>query len=83
MFSFSNTTAMPSSLRARTYPRQSTVLRAKREMDLTSMRSIFLCLHLRIILRNSGRLAVEVPVIPSSAKMPAIVQLGFFMIISV
>ena len=27
--------------------------------------------------------AVEVPVIPSSAKMPAIVQLGFFMIISV
>ena len=59
------------------------MLRAKRETDLARIMSIFPCLHWRIIRRNSFRLQVEVPVMPSSANTPAIVQPGSFMIFSV
>ena len=44
---------------------------------------IFFCLHWRIIRRNSVRFFVDVPVIPSSAKMPAIVHSLLDMILSV
>ena len=36
--------------------------------------SIFFCLHSRIIFRNSGRFRADVPVMPSSAKIPAMVH---------
>ena len=59
------------------------MFRAKREMDLTSTRSIFPCLHWRIIRRKAGRLEAEVPEMPSSAKIPAMVHWGLVMILSV
>ena len=70
-------------LRVAAYCRVSTVLRAKRETDLARIMSILPCLHWRIMRRKSLRLQAEVPVMPSSAKISAIVQSGFAMIFSV
>ena len=83
MFCSSKMTGMPRPRSSRVKLRVSTVLRAKRETDLARIMSIFPCLHWRIIRRNSFRLQVEVPVMPSSANTPAIVQPGSFMIFSV
>ena len=55
----------------------------KRETDLVRIRSILPCLHHFIIRMKSARFLAEVPVMPSSAKMSAIVHDLFSMILSV
>ena len=83
IFSFSNITPIPKSLSCLTYSRQSTVFRANLDIDLVITRSIFCFLHIRIIFRNSGRFLAWVPLIPSSAKIPASVHSFFRFIRSV
>ena len=83
IFSFSKITPIPSSRSARIYFRLSSVFLANREMDFVRIRSIFFWRHLRIIRLKSSRFLVDVPEIPSSAKMPAIVHSGLVMILSV
>ena len=63
----SNRTLTPSSLSSRTAARQSFVFRAKREIDLTRMRSIFPLRQSAIMRLKSSRLSTEVPVMPESA----------------
>lgn len=65
------------------YLRQSTVFLANLDIDLVIIISIFLALHLLIILLNSVLFFVEVPVIPLSANMPANFHLGSELIFSV
>ena len=77
MFSFSKITAMPLALRARITLRQSTVFRANREADLVRIMSMRPRLQAAIIRLNPVRFFMLVPVIPSSAKIPAISQSGF------
>ena len=55
----------------------SRVFLANLEIDLVRIKSIFFFLHLRIIRLKSSLFFVEVPVMPSSAKMPAIVILDW------
>ena len=59
------------------------MLRAKRETDLVRTTSIFLWRQWRIIRMKSSRFFTEVPVMPLSAKMPAIVHAELDMILSV
>lgn len=63
----SNRTLTPSSFSSRMFWRQSLVLRAKREIDLTRIWSIRPRRQSAIIRWKSSRLVTEVPVIPSSA----------------
>ena len=59
------------------------MLREKRETDLVRITSIFFWRQRRIIRMKSSRFLAEVPVMPLSAKMPAIVQAVLDMILSV
>jgi len=59
------------------------VLREKRETDLVRMTSIFFWRQCRIIRMKSSRFLAEVPVMPLSAKIPAIVHAVLDMILSV
>ena len=77
MFSFSKITPMPLARSIRTVSRESTVFRAKRERDLVRIISMRPRLQAAIILLNSARFFRLVPVIPLSAKIPAISQSGF------
>ncbi|NBH80687.1 hypothetical protein D3Z52_21590 [Clostridiaceae bacterium] len=77
IFSFSKITPMPLARSIRTTSRESTVFRAKRERDLVRIRSILPRLQAVIIFLNSTRFFMLVPVIPLSAKIPAISQSGF------
>ena len=83
IFSFSKMMPIPIPFNARMYFRLSSVFLANREMDFVRIRSIFFWRHLRIIRLKSSRFLVDVPEIPSSAKMPAIVHSGLVMILSV
>ena len=83
MDSFSKKTGIFFSLSCRIYFRQSNVFRAKRLIDFVIIMSMFPAIHSSIIRLNSSRFFVLVPVIPSSANMPARVQSGFFEIYSV
>ena len=76
--SFSNQTAMFLSLRRRMYLRQSIVLRANRLIDLVMTVSMFPAMHSSIMRLNSSCFFVLVPLIPSSAKIPASSQSGVF-----
>ena len=58
-------------------------MREKRETDLVRMTSIFFWRQCRIIRMKSSRFLVEVPVMPLSAKIPAIVHAVLDMILSV
>ena len=78
MFSFSKKIATLIAFRSRMYFRQSIVFRAKRLIDLVTIKSILPALQAAIILLNCSRFLVLVPEIPSSANMPAISQLGSF-----
>ena len=64
IFSFSNQTSTPSSFKCRTVRRRSTVLRAKRWMDLVRMMSIFPASASSSIRRNSSRFFIPVPEMP-------------------
>ena len=75
MFSFSKRTSTPRSLSSRTVSSRSTVLRAKREIDLVRIRSIAPFRARASISWNWGR-CVVVPEIPESANTPANVQPG-------
>ena len=59
------------------------MLRAKRETDLVRTTSIFLWRQWRIMRMKSSRFFTEVPVMPLSAKIPAIVHAELDMILSV
>ena len=59
------------------------MLREKRETDLVRITSIFFWRQWRIIRMKSSRFLAEVPVMPLSAKIPAIVQAVLDMILSV
>ena len=59
------------------------MLRAKRETDLVRTTSIFLWRQWRIMRMKSSRFFTEVPVMPLSAKTPAMVHAGLDMILSV
>ena len=76
IFSFSKMTPIPLAFSIRTVSRQSTVFRTKRERDFVRMRSIPPRLQAVIIRLNSFRFFILVPVIPSSAKIPASSQFG-------
>ena len=71
------------SLSSRMYFRQSSVLRANRLIDLVMIMSMFPAWHSSIMRLNSSRFLVFVPVIPSSANMPASTHSGFLEIYSV
>ena len=58
-------------------------MREKRETDFVRITSIFFWRQWRIIRMKSSRFFAEVPVMPLSAKMPAIVQAELDMILSV
>ncbi len=83
MDSFSNQTAMFLSLRSRIYLRQSRVFRAKRLMLLVMTMSMFPAMHSSIMWLNSSRFFVLVPLMPSSAKIPASFHSGWLLIYSV
>ena len=78
IFSFSNIIPIPRAFSSRTYFNVSTVFRAKRDIDLVRIRSIFRFRHSLIISINSSRFLSCVPEIPSSAKIFTIIHLGFF-----
>ena len=59
------------------------MLRAKRETDLVRTTSIFFWRQWRIMRMKSSRFFTEVPVMPLSAKIPAMVHTGLDMILSV
>lgn len=60
------------------------MLRAKRETDLVRTTSIFLWRQWRIMrMKLLGCFFTEVPVMPLSAKIPAMVHTGLDMILSV
>ena len=65
----SNWTLTPSSFSSRTAARQSFVFLAKREIDLTRIRSILPFRQSRIIRWKSSRFSTDVPVMPSSAAV--------------
>ena len=83
MDSFSKKTGIFLSFSSRIYFRQSRVLRANRLIDLVMIMSMFPAWHSSIIRLNSSRFFVLVPVMPSSAKMPASTQSGFLEMYSV
>ena len=74
---FLKITPMPLTRSIRTISRLSTVFRAKRERDLVRIRSMRPRLQAAIIRLNSVRFFMLVPVMPLSAKIPAISQSGF------
>ena len=80
MCSFSNRTSTPMSFKCRTVCSKSTVFLAKRWIDFVRMMSISPLSAASIIRLNSSRLAIPVPLIPSSANTPAYCQSGFFCI---
>ena len=83
IFSFSNWTDTPSRDSSRRDARQSRVLRANRDMDLTSTLSIFPFRQSVSSRLRSSRLSIRVPVIPSSAYTSTSSQPSWFWIMSV
>ena len=66
MSSFSNQTATPMPFSARTSRRQSTVFRAKREMDFVTTRPTLPTAQSPISRRSSGRVSAWVPLTRSA-----------------